>query len=186
MIESIVALFAIGEIGFFITLAFLYVVYTIAVENDKHTFAIISTIIALILLWNPFVELLKNWQILLIFIFFYGCVGGFWSVWRYRKFCKKWIENHTYIPENSRVYIKGVLVTLNATEWYYQNLKPSQHKSQLISWIIYWPFSLLWNITGDFLTAIYEGLVNIYNTVVKSVITESLQSEKSTNQHKKS
>ena len=169
MLAALIAFFAVGELGFWLLLLALSVIYTIATEKDTHVFAIIATIVGVALLWTPIKEVFTHWQLLVVGVFAYGLAGGAWSVFRWFKYCRKYIETHPYSP---RTYRSNA--SMETPEEFYSNqLKPSDHKSRLISWIIYWPWSLVWNICGDFFTGIYDMLANIYTKVSQTVIKKA-------------
>lgn len=169
MLESLLGFFALGTWGFFLYVVFLSIVYTVSVECDKHGFAILATILGIALLWKPISLLFQNWQFTLIGILAYGVIGGVWSIFRWFMLCKKIIAENPY--KNRASYTKH-----QTKEEYYQFLiKPKDHKSQLISWVIYWPWSFLWNILGDFFTGIYKSLSTIYDHVAKVVINKAIK-----------
>lgn len=163
MLESILGFFAFGALGFWLLIVALSIVYTVSVEVDKHGIAIFATILALLLGWNNLGFLFHNWQLLLIGVAAYGIAGGAWSVFRWLKYCRKYIEEH-----------RGRERGTDAATFYAEQLKPSNHKSRLIAWIVYWPWSLVWNVVGDFFTGIYDTLANVYNRVAASVIKKAL------------
>lgn len=174
MLESILGFFAFGALGFWLLLAALSIVYTVSVEVDKHGVAIFATILAILLGWNNLGLLFHNWQLLLIGVAAYGIAGGAWSVFRWLKYCRKYVETH---PNEKISLIEGYgdnKRTLTLEQYYSEKLKPSDHKSRLIAWIVYWPWSLIWNVIGDFFTGIYDALANVYNRVAASVIKKAL------------
>jgi hypothetical protein len=174
MLESILGFFAFGALGFWLLLAALSIVYTVSVEVDKHGVAIFATILAILLGWNNLGLLFHNWQLLLIGVAAYGIAGGAWSVFRWFKYCRKYIEEH---PNEKISLIEGYgdnKRTLTLEQYYSEKLNPSAHKSKLISWIVYWPFSLFWHITGDIINTIYDMFANSYARVSASVISNAL------------
>lgn len=175
LFAAILAWFAFGEIGFFIGLLVLSIIYTIATEKDVHGFAILATILGVGLFWKSIV-LLGNisWPFLLVIFSGYFIIGGLWSAFRWWKFCQNYITDHPYNLPETDYDNKGNRVILTAKEYFSEKLKPSKHKSRLIGWIVYWPWSLIWNIAGDTLTAIYEGLTNVYQKISDTVINKAL------------
>jgi hypothetical protein len=164
---GILAFFAFGELGFWLGIAALSVVYTIATERDTHGFAIFATLLAIGLFWNVWIALgaAVAWPFLLIGIGAYALAGGAWSVFRWFKYCREYIASHPYTTPASGH---------SALAYYKNELRPGKHKSRLIGWIAYWPWSLIWNIAGDTLTAIYDMLVNVYQRTADSVIKKAL------------
>lgn len=173
MFAALLAFFAVGELGFWLLLLALSVIYTIATERDTHVFAVIATILGVALLWQPIREVFTHWQLAVVFILGYGLAGGGWSVFRWFKYCRKYIENHPYRADRAGDYSDGEKVTLTPAQYYAKQLTPGEHKSRLIGWIVYWPWSLIWNICGDFFTGIYDMLANIYTRVSQAVIKKA-------------
>jgi hypothetical protein len=170
---AILAWFAFGEIGFFVGLLALSVVYTIATERDIHGFAIFATILGVGLFWNSIVALgAIAWPFLLIGVGVYVLAGGAWSVFRWFKYCRDFVTKNPY--QGVTDYSEGSGRKLSAQEYFSKKLKPSEHKSRLIGWIAYWPWSLIWNIVGDTLTAIYDALANVYQKTADAVIKKAL------------
>lgn len=155
--------------------------YIVASEDDSHTFAIIASIIAGTIYCKPLLSFaIANWQMTLLIIAAYGIVGGIWSVFRWFKHCKNYVNKCKVLidkdPDNffSRAY-GHTEYKQNPEKWFADKLRPSDHKSKLIGWITYWPWSLLWNIVGNFITSIYDVLVNIYQKTANMVIKQALK-----------
>jgi len=98
-----------------------------------------------------------SWHFILIAFATYGILGCANSVFRWYKLCRKFIEEHPH---------------LTASE-YTEQLCPSEYKNQLIGWIVFWPWSLFWNILGDFLTGVYDALVNTYTRIAAYTIKKA-------------
>jgi len=171
--ESILLFFAVGTWAFWLLILSLSTVYTIATERDTHGVAIFATFIAAGLCWNSLVALGTTiaWPLLLIGIGVYALVGGAWSVFRWFKYCREYIVQNPFNINATNDY-SGIKET--TISFYKNRLQPSKHKSRLIGWIAYWPWSLVWNIVGDTLTAIYDALVNIYQKTADLVIKKAL------------
>ena len=165
------------SVGFFIGILVLSVIYTAATEQDIHGFAILATIIGAALFWNTINIAIASWHLLLIGASIYVLVGGVWSVFRWFKYCRDYISHHPY-SQVGEDYLKcweaGKEVQLTPQEYYCKQLRPAKHKSRLIGWIAYWPWSLLWNIVGDTLIAIYDTLTNVYQKTANGAIKKAL------------
>lgn len=171
-ISNILGFFAFGAIGFWLLLIVLSIIYTTAVEMDKHGLAIFGTFIAVLLWWNEISMLFQNWKLLLIGIVAYGIIGGAWSIFRWFRYCRKYVKDN---PFTDKVREYCTLITKTPESFYKDHLNPSNHKSRLIGWIVYWPWSLLWNCAGDFVTSIYDALTNIYNRVSAAAINRAIR-----------
>lgn len=169
MFESITAFFALGAVGFYIFLLFMSIVFIRAVENDKYGAVCLMVPVAIGLYWQPIIALASHWQLIILGLFVYGFIGGCWSVFRWFKYCKKIINENAY----SKRYSHEEHVT--PEQYYGKMLSPQNHKSTIIGWIIFWPWSAIWNITGDFFTSIYDSLDTVYLRVSKYAIKKALK-----------
>lgn len=175
LFAAILSWFAFGEIGFFIGLLVLSIVYTIATERDVHAFAIFATILGVGLFWNSIALLgTISWPFLLVIAGGYFIIGGLWSVFRWLKYCQNYIVDHPYTSPKTDYDGRGNKVILTAQEYFSKQLAPSKHKSRLIGWIAYWPWSLGWNIAGDTITTMYASLTNLYQKIADSVIKKAV------------
>ena len=173
---AILTFFLFPSLGFFLGLLALSVVYTIATERDTHGFAIFATILGIGLFWKSIVALgAIAWPFILTGVGAYLLIGGIWSVFRWLKYCQNYIAKNPYNTAMND-YSSGREVRLTAQEYFSKKLRPSEHKSRLIGWIVYWPWSLIWNIAGDTLTAIYDALANVYQKTADAVIKKALGS----------
>ena len=156
----------------------LSIAYVVATEKDLHAFAITSTIIAGIIYAKPlWLFVAASWQLVLLGILAYAIAGGAWSVFRWFRYCRKYIEEHPYPYVNDSEkyeYEAGEKVMISPAQYYTKKLRPREHKSRLIGWIAYWPWSFVWNCVGDFLTGIYDALANVYQKTTDAVIKKSL------------
>lgn len=175
MLETLLSVFAFGEIGFFIVIGMLCIIYTAAVEKNEHGLAIFGTIVGAFLLWKPLMAAISNWQLILMILAIYTAIGGAWSIFRWFKYCRKyineidpWGETPKFVKEKS-----------TPEKYYISKLSPSEHKSQIMSWIIYWPFSAFWNIAGDLISGIFDMLTNVYKHIATSVVKKAASNLKS-------
>ena len=179
LLLAILGFFVFPGVGFWLGLIFLSVVYTIATEADTHGFAVFSTILCVGLFWLTLKTIVFSvaWPFLLIGVGAYALLGGGWSVWRWFKYCREYIAFHPFkgVSDTDKYdYEDGKKVMVTAADYYRNKLRPSEHKSRLIGWIAYWPWSLIWNVVGDTLTAIYDALVNVYQRTAEAVIKKAL------------
>jgi hypothetical protein len=150
---------------------------TVATEKDIHGFAIFTAIVATIVYFKYIVTAFGYWQFLLLGLAVYTLIGGCWSVYRWFRYCREYIDLHplSSVDDIERYdYINGQKVFLTTEQYYQQKLQPSKHKSKLISWIVYWPWSFVWNIIGDVVTHIYEMFANVYQRTTTAVIRKAL------------
>jgi hypothetical protein len=170
---TIAAFFAIGAVGFYLFLLFLSVVFTTAVQNDKGVGYFFATIVALFgaLMYHTYVfAFVLNWKLFVACFLAYGIAGGVWSVFRWFRYCRHVVLENPY--DQAAQYKQEAYTP---EQYYASKLKSRDHKSQLTSWIVFWPWSLVWNFTGDFFTGIYESLANVYEKVSQSVIRSAIK-----------
>ena len=174
MWTAILDFFAVGAIGFWLFVILASIVYVISVELDKYSAAIGLTVLAVIIWHRELMEMCKHWEIFGIGVLAYGIAGGIWSIFRWFRYCKKFVaesmeENWTSRkPEERLSLIQDRL-----------NLR--HHKSRITGWIVFWPWSLVWNITGDFFTMIYDSLKGIYQKIANSIVEKAMESFKPKN-----
>lgn len=168
MFETIVGLLALPVIiwGWIILAC---IVYTASVENDKYGIAIFTTILGAVIFHAQIWAVMQSWPLMLACIAAYGIIGGAWSVYRWFKYCKKFIEDNPYSKH---------LKETGKEEHFAALLSPKRHKSRLMGWILFWPWSFVWNIIGDFVTSIYDALKRVYERVAQNVIRKALASTK--------
>lgn len=163
MFEAIVAFFMAWPVivMFCLMLSIFYIIT--AEDNSYWALSILGTILASIIYCKPILAFVtSSWYIALATIAVYGIVGAAWSVFRWFKFCKYTVKEYPY--RGTDTFYK------TADEYYTSILNISTHKSRLIGWIIYWPWSMLWNIVGDFFTGIYDTLDGVYRRVANYVV----------------
>lgn len=176
MIETILAALAVGTVWFYIILAIASIIFIACIENEHYeTPAVVSVILA-ILYWKAFTAF--SLASIALVVGGYAVAGVLWSVYRWYRFVQKtafeFREEHGNVLDNED------------KESLKYRLKVSNHKSNIIGWIAYWPWSLLWNITGDFFNMLYDAMVNAYQHIADRAlngftIEEPKSSKKSSN-----
>jgi hypothetical protein len=156
MFETIFSFFML-PIVFWLFVGMLSIIYIFSVENDKYIFSIIFTIIAGIIYFSAIVEILSNWQSVLLFGFLYFLVGSVWSIYRWFRYCKKFVKHN---PGQKKDY-------------YESYLDASERKKQITGWIVYWPWSALWYLVGDLVTSLFEALHKVYVKISNKVIEKA-------------
>jgi membrane protein implicated in regulation of membrane protease activity len=171
MIESILGFLAIGTWGFWLLVVLASIIYTAAIENEKYFLAIFTTLLGVVLYHKALLAL--NWQHILIVAAVYGLLGGAWSVWRWRRYVQQAVDDfkeENEIDAGSREQAERRQRAFDHFKSHDVNV--SQHKSLITGWIALWPWSFLWNITGDFFKAIRDFLRGIYENITKSAVTK--------------
>ena len=166
MIESIVAFFAFGTLGFWLLLTFASIVFISCIENDTYVFPNIVLVILGITYWKPL--WLLGWKPIIIGILCYTIVGVIWSVYRWYKYVKYLVKEY----KDKFVTGGDTMISDIAFSSLERDVDIAQNKSRIITWIIYWPWSFIWNVTGDFFTFIYDSMKGIYQKISNKALSE--------------
>lgn len=175
MIESILALFALGTLWFWVLLAVLSIIFIAAIENEKYFVPTLITIGFAGAYWKAFSALSLDWRAVAIGVGIYALMGILWSVFRWFKFVKSAAGEY-------RKKADGILTQSQLSDLR-REIGVSNNKSRITAWVAYWPWSLIWNITGDFFTMIYENLEGLYQKIADHAIGK-FQIEETKNERK--
>jgi len=166
--EALLSLFAVGAIGFWILIGLSLVIFTSAVENETFKFSIVWAALLLFLYYTPIVQVITLKALLLIGIV-YLIVGTAWSIFKWMKFVhnrdanyRRYIDKNKYTPDeivSRRSYLES-------------DLSPERNKSKIIGWIAYWPFCLLWSLTRNLFTGIYDLISEMYSRIVSKEMSK--------------
>ena len=154
---------------------------------DKKFF---STIFTILLLYSLHISGLKIIDYIIHHPFttlIIGCsyfiLGGINSILEWFLFMKnlrvRYDETRKKFGENHNIELSGPIPdefkdkwrNFRLTYWQYNESKPlpSNHKSEIYGWIIFWPFSIIWRIIHDPITRIlkfvYMRLLGIYESI---------------------
>jgi hypothetical protein len=144
-------------IVFWLFIGMLSIIYIASVENDRYVFSVIFTALAVIIYFPAIVEILSNWQSILLFSFLYLLIGSVWSIYRWFRYCKNFVQDN---PGKKKDYYRSYL-------------DASDHKKQITGWIVYWPWSALWHIVGDLVTSLFEALYKVYVKISDKIIEKA-------------
>lgn len=159
MFTTLLEFFALGTIGFYILLAFISVVFITCIENEHYVSPTVISLVLATVYWKSLYALRLDWRAILIGVLAYVVVGAIWSFFRWFRFIKRLTDEYKESPSEGRY---------NSLK---SDLKVSNNKSRITGWIAYWPWSLLWNITGDFFKMIYEGLQGVYQKIADKALS---------------
>lgn len=165
MIQSILALFALGTLWFWVLLAVLSIIFIASIENEKYAVPTLITLVFTAVYWKAFSALSLDWRAVAIGVGVYAFVGILWSIFRWFKFVKSAANEYRSKKAGSENSLtEGQLADLR------REISVSNNKSRITAWIAYWPWSLVWNITGDFFTMIYENLEGLYQKIADRAV----------------
>lgn len=167
MIESFFLLFT-GLWALIPIAVILSIIYIACVEHDDYGWAIGTTIVAAFLCHKWLFSIEWSLKAIALYVLAYGVAGGVWSLFRWFKYCKKKIADNPY--EKRASYECHTL----PEDYYAKMLVVSNHKSRITGWIVFWPWSLLWNVTGDFFTFIYDSLVGFYTKIANYLVRAAI------------
>lgn len=180
-------LFAVGSLAFWILFVLADVIVVALIDHQKWGWSAITLFFTALTLaflgdFNLIVFVRANPGHALYLLGLYFIIGAVWSVLKWYFFLLREREdydkrradflkyrglsaNSKITPELKADFIKK----LGATT------RPSvhNHKSQVMGWLVYWPWSALWTLINDPIRRIWEwmfrGLRSIYETVAAHV-----------------
>jgi hypothetical protein len=163
MITAILEFFALGTIGFWILCSLLSIVFIACIENETHWFPTCALIALGAIYWKPLVALGLAWQGLAIGALVYVVAGMIWSIYRWYRFVKETADKYRQqygntLTDSNRSSLKS-------------DISVSSNKALITGWIAYWPWSLVWNITGDFFKTAYEKLQKVYQGITDKALS---------------
>lgn len=100
----------------------------------------------------------QSWRMLIGFILVYACAGMVWSIFRWYRWVRIWVAR--YKSKNADGQLSS-----HDMSYLKDHLDAGEHKSMIVGWIGYWPWSLFWNFTGDFFTMCFEALQQVYSSI---------------------
>lgn len=157
--EVIVAFLA----GWFLSwpgLVFFLCIGTIFESNEAHGWSVFMGLVAA---WIAYSMYSMPLSILAAWIAAYFVIGFIWSFWRYKRHKDKIVEE--YKDQNAAARRSAL-----------QYLDPRRMLSQITTWVIIWPFSMVENILGDIIklvqTAISKFFKGIYTRIYLDAVSK--------------
>lgn len=171
MIETITAALAVGTFWFWALILIVSAIIIGCVENEHYPLPTISLLVFGGLYWKYIVA--APWQTLAIIIGVFAICGIAWSVFKWNqrvnRIVSKYKETYgTSLNQSNMVRLKTEISVAN-------------NKAVLTGWIAFWPWSLLWSLTGDFFNMLYDAMSNVYQSITNrglSKFTEASVPEK--------
>lgn len=155
--------FALWGTGFWLLMIITSIIFIFGCEKNSVGLSVISSIILVIVYHSYLTVFLLNPAMFVIVFFGWIILGVFWSLWRWFRYCKK------IVSECNR---QNIGVSTDQLDLY-------DNKSRIINWIVYWPWDLLWNLTGEFIQHVWDAMENVY----KRIMLRSLNDAKSFKNH---
>ena len=103
---------------------------------------------------------IENWKWLALGFACYLPIGGAWSIFRWYRYNVAKLKEWNTLPD---------------TDWRKQkkdsNPRPgvSAHKSRIIGWIVYWPWSVFWYALKDVLMRVFEHVFELLKSTYQKV-----------------
>lgn len=161
-------IFALWTLGFYILLVIFCLIEAALVEHEHEGFATLLMIAFLVGLEKlshvPVVQTIKqHWLTAIGLIACYLLIGVGWSLVRWYMFCYKQ-KTELLDPHN---------------EWNKKNLSsrplPREHKSRIMGWMSYWPFSMVWtffdDVIAEFFNWAFEQCENRFDKISEKIFS---------------
>ena len=87
-----------------------------------------------------------GWKAILLTIVIYAVLGGIWSVIHWYRVTARWV------------------IEMKEGDKAVRHIKVGDHKAEITSWIVFWPCSMTWEITGRLFTNVFEYLRGLYES----------------------
>ena len=162
MIETVVGFIGTVVISWWFIL-FLIVTGFIACHSEHDIFTLLITLAAGFVVFNLTGI---TWLQLGIYALAHIPIGVTWSIFRWKKLCKKRIEE---VKENPDSF-------MNKEQYVRKDLNPLKSIDKIVSWVIAWPFSFIESVLGDLYDAIEtivkKYIIRIYTRISDKYIKE--------------
>lgn len=159
LVESALAIFAFGTLGFWIATLAIFAFLTAAVESESNGWLGFLLVIAAVL-FGPQIMAAISVKTLLICVAGYLLAGAGWSLVKWWKYVGDQLEQIRKNKDNTDYH-----VNVNCT-------KPVYNKAKITAWIAAWPCSVFWTLLGDVFEYIYRALVGWYESISASATSE--------------
>jgi len=155
MTEAILTFLAFGTFGFWLFLSVLSVIFIYCNENDHRTIPTLLFLGTIVLYWKQLITF--NWQYLLGGFIAYLIAGVVWSVFKWIRFVSKAVDEckqkyGSNLTDDQRIDLK-------------RSIDVTYHKSQVTGWITFWPWGIIWTLTGDLWNALYDAMKSTYERI---------------------
>ncbi len=177
---------ALGTLGFWIFAGIVFLLLIAAVEYEKPGLATLSLIVTGFALWlfgnvNVFALAAENPLLALGLGAGYFAVGALWSLakwWFYvRRQLRKYNEVKAEFLKNNGESEKGPVPDRLKADWnarrpsYARYAKPQvrENKGRILTWMIYWPWSLVWTILNDPVKRLFKNIFNAMKALFQKV-----------------
>ena len=137
----------------------LFILGIIFEAYEAHSWAVFSGIVAATsayFLWQVDVATILE------FVLCYFVIGFVWSIWRYKRHAMDIIEQNKEASEFSR---------LEALRY----LHPTKMLSQITTWVLIWPLSMIESVTGDLIKLIQTAISKFFNGIYTKIYASAVK-----------
>lgn len=174
MIETIAGIFVVAgalTLWGWLLAVIASIIFIASIENDHYTTPTITAIVLGIVFW-PFLAAIGV-KTLLFIIAGYTLAGVLWSLFKWYRYVSK--EAAYYHEKYGTTISKEQLAALKDA------VSVSDNKARLTGWIAWWPWSVVWSLTGDFFNFLYDTMVNAYRKIADRALGKFAVATKSAN-----
>lgn len=167
ILTAALSFIAFGTVGFWCVLGAITIAVIALIENEHEVWPALLLGGCIALYWHDIKALDLHFGQIIGMFTLYIFIGSCWSLFRWKQ----------HVDKNVEEIIKEDLHERYSTS----RLSPSYHKSEITSWIVYWPWSAFWQLSGNFFNNLFALLVGFYTKITASGearIQASLQQRK--------
>ena len=176
--------FILGGIAWWLLSTLFIIIMLYEICNDKAFRPAIVLLIycGLITLFGNaslFSKISEHPEIIYIGLPLYAVIGGLWSIIKWILFLKREVKKYkeakdNFEPTNSLVSKEEAW---ERAQHYNSSImsfpiKARHHKERIVSWIAYWPVSIIWDIISKPWTSIYNLLISTYQRIADKITSE--------------
>lgn len=168
MIETLLSAFAFGTFWFWLLAFVASVIIISCVENEHYPTPSIVAILLGVIYWKAIVA--APWHLIFLVAGIFVLCGLGWSVFKWFRHVSKTVASyrHRY----------GMTLDESQMRDLRSECSAYNHKAMITGWIAFWPWSLLWSLTGDFFNMLYDAMTNIYQKISDHGISKFAIAEK--------
>jgi len=157
MIETLLTALAFGTFWFWLLVGIVSIIFIASIEHDHYATPTITAILLGALFWTPLHDLNLSWHTVATVFAGYVLAGVLWSLF-------KW---YRYVQTQAIYYYEKYGATISPTQRLalQEAISVSRNKARLTGWIAWWPWSLIWCVTGDFWNFLYDTMVHAYQKI---------------------
>jgi hypothetical protein len=181
---ALLAAITFGTVWGWIIFVVAFIIITALVENEKGFWAFLAIILTVVALCTPHFQsavhfIVANPGKVVLMVLGYFVVGTVWGIikWflhvnreleRYNEKKAEWLQHYETVTPGVISTSEEALAFKNSIGGYGYQMPPQarEHKSDILLWMSYWPFSCLWTLINDPIRKIFR---TIYTHIATSL-----------------